>query len=48
MTSVPTAPIPPADLERSLRELGEATMFPGAAYIDSDILVVERRNLFDG
>ena len=28
------APIAPADLERSLRGLGESTMFPSAAYID--------------
>jgi len=46
---VTIAPIAPEDLERSLRDdLGEATMFPSAAYTDPDVLAFERRHLFAG
>jgi len=45
---VTTAPIAPADLERSLRDLGESTMFPSAAYTDPEVLAFERRHLFAG
>ncbi|HVQ88151.1 MAG TPA: aromatic ring-hydroxylating dioxygenase subunit alpha [Actinomycetes bacterium] len=42
------APIAPEDLERSLRDLGEATMFPSAAYTDPAVLAFERRHFFAG
>jgi len=45
---VTIAPIAPEDLERSLRDLGDATMFPSAAYTDPEVLAWERRHIFAG
>ncbi len=42
------APIAPAALESSLRELGDATMLPGEAYTDPAVLAFERRHFFAG
>lgn len=39
-------PISAQELQRSLGDLGESTMFPSAAYTDPDVLEFERRNLF--
>jgi Rieske 2Fe-2S family protein len=46
--TTPTAPIPYADLEPSLRPFGQSHMLPRAAYVDPAVLRWEQQNFFGG
>jgi Rieske 2Fe-2S family protein len=48
MTTIPPAPLDPAQLALSLAPFGESRMLPRDAYLSPEVLDWERRHLFDG
>ena len=47
MTTIPAAPLDPAQLALSLAPFGQSRMLPRDAYLSPDVLEWERRYLFD-
>ena len=48
MTSIPPAPLDPAQLDLALAPFGESRMLPRDSYLSPDVLAWEQRHLFDG